>query len=378
VTFKNKCPRDVSDLPRRSLLRIPSALLAAAALGPVAVTAQTGPAPATGATGATATTVPAASGLAGSPNQSLPGPSAGRPIRLVVPYPPGGPLDLAARSLAESARPALGQIIVENRSGAGGNLGADAVAKAAPDGQTLLLGAVATHAINPWLYSKIPYDAERDFIPITLIANVPNVLVLETAFATRHRIDSVPAFVEYLRLHPGQLSFGSGGNGSAGHLAGELFKMQTGTFAVHIPYRGAAPAQLALQSGEVQFMFDNLASAAPRIRDGRIRALAVTTRQPASAFPDLKPLASTGVAQLKSFDISTWFGLFAPANTPTETIERLHAGFTNAMQIKAFRDLMATLAAEPAPTSPREFALLIAQESRKYQAIVRHARATVD
>jgi tripartite-type tricarboxylate transporter receptor subunit TctC len=237
---------------------------------------------------------------------------------------------------------------------------------------------VATHAINPWLYSKMPYDAERDFIPITLIANVPNVLVLETAFAARNRIDSVPAFVQYLRAHPGQLSFGSGGNGSAGHLAGELFKMQTGTFAVHIPYRGAAPAQLALQGGEIQFMFDNLASAAPRIRDGRIRALAVTTRQAANAFPELKPLASAGVAELKSFDISTWFGLFAPANTPAELIERLHGGFTGAMQSRAFRDLMATLAAEPSPTSPREFAALIAQESRKYQAIVRHAKATVD
>ena len=332
---------------RRSILRVPGALLAVGALGESSLHAQT-----------TSTS--------------------GRPVRLVVPYPPGGPLDLSARALAEAARPTLGQIIVENRSGAGGNLGADAVAKSAPDGQTLLLGAVATHAINPWLYSKIPYDAERDFIPITLIANVPNVLVLETTFATRHRIDSVPAFLQYLRGHPGQLSFGSGGNGSAGHLAGELFKMQTGTFAVHIPYRGAAPAQLALQGGEVQFLFDNLASSAQRIRDGRIRALAITTRQPSSAFPDLKPLASSGVAELKTFDISTWFGLFAPAGTPSEVIERLHAGFTGAMQTRSFRDLMTTLAAEPTPTSPSEFATLIAQESRKYQAIVRHAKATVD
>ena len=332
---------------RRSILRVLGTALAASAFGESNLYAQTV-----------------------SPN--------GRPVRLVVPYPPGGPLDLSARALAEAARPTLGQIIVENRSGAGGNLGADAVAKSAPDGQTLLLGAVATHAINPWLYSKIPYDAERDFIPITLIANVPNVLVLETTFATRHRIDSVPAFVQYLRAHPGQLSFGSGGNGSAGHLAGELFKMQTGTFAVHIPYRGAAPAQLALQGGEVQFLFDNLASAAPRIRDGRIRALAITTRQPSSAFPELKPLASSGVAELKAFDISTWFGLFAPAGTPPEVIERLHTGFTGAMQARSFRDLMTTLAAEPMPTSSSEFSTLIAQESRKYQAIVRHAKATVD
>ena len=375
MTVKKTRKSDAMGLNRRSLLRIPSALLAAGVLGPIDLNAQTGPAPSIGGTSAG---VPASSGLTSSPNPSPVGSSVGRPLRLIVPYPPGGPLDLAARSLAESARPVLGQIIVENRSGAGGNLGADAVAKSAPDGHTLLLGAVATHAINPWLYSKMPYDAERDFIPITLIANVPNVLVLETAFAARNRIDSVPAFVQYLRSHPGQLSFGSGGNGSAGHLAGELFKMQTGTFAVHIPYRGAAPAQLALQGGEIQFMFDNLASAAPRIRDGRIRALAVTTRQAASAFPDLKPLASAGVAELKSFDISTWFGLFAPANTPADVIERLHGGFTGAMQSRAFRDLMATLAAEPSPTSPREFAALIAQESRKYQAIVRHAKATVD
>ncbi|MBU6190553.1 MAG: tripartite tricarboxylate transporter substrate binding protein, partial [Betaproteobacteria bacterium] len=162
-----------------------------------------------------------------------------RPIRLVVPYPPGGPLDLAARALAESMREPLGTVVVENRSGAGGNVGADHVAKSAADGHTLLIGAVATHAINPSLYPRMPYDAERDFAPISLIAVVPNVLVLNDAFAQRESIQSVDDFVAVLRRRPGAFQFASGGNGSAGHLAGELFKQQTQTFAVHIPYRGA-------------------------------------------------------------------------------------------------------------------------------------------
>ena len=178
-----------------------------------------------------------------------------------MPYPPGGPLDIVARALADKVKDSLGIVIVENRPGAGGNLGADAVAKAPADGHTLLMGAVATHAINPWLYAKIPYDPIRDFTPITLVAQVPNVLVMNAENAARLGIASVADLVAYAKKNPGKLNYGSGGNGSAGHLAGEMFKRQAGVFMVHIPYAGGSPAQLALLSGQVDLNFDNLATA---------------------------------------------------------------------------------------------------------------------
>jgi tripartite-type tricarboxylate transporter receptor subunit TctC len=301
-----------------------------------------------------------------------------KPIRLIVPYPAGGPLDIAARALAEAARPSLGTIVVDNRSGAGGNIGADAVAKAPADGYSLLVGAVATHAINPALYAKMPYDATKDFAPITLIANVPNVLVLNNDFAAKHNIRTVADFITTLKRMPGQTQFASGGNGSAGHLAGELFKMRTQSFALHIPYRGAGPAQMALLSGEVQFMFDNLASAASRIREGKIKALGVTTLKSANAMQDLTPLASSGVAALAGFDISTWFGVFAPAGTPPTVLDKLHADLTIALKSKTMVDALNPMAAEPAPTSPNDFAQLIARDAAKYREIVKFSGAKVD
>jgi tripartite-type tricarboxylate transporter receptor subunit TctC len=301
-----------------------------------------------------------------------------RPIRLVVPYPPGGPLDLAARALAESMRETLGAVIVENRTGAGGNVGADHIAKSAPDGYSLLIGAVATHAINPSLYARMPYDAERDFTPISLIAVVPNVLVLNSAFAKLESIRSVDDFIAVLKRKPGAFQFASGGNGSAGHLAGELFKQQTQTFAVHIPYRGAGPAQLALMSGEVQFMFDNLASAAARIREGKISALGITTTGRAAAMPELAPLAELAPQSLKGFDISTWYGLFAPANLPRPIVDRIHAALHQAMAGERFAQVMRTQAAAPSPTTPEAFAELIRKEAAKYKELVARSGATVD
>ena len=301
-----------------------------------------------------------------------------RPIRLVVPYPPGGPLDLAARALAEGMREPLGTVVVENRSGAGGNVGADHVAKSPADGHALLIGAVATHAINPSLYPRMPYDAERDFAPISLIAVVPNVLVLNEAFAQRESIRSVDEFVAVLRRRPGAFQFASGGNGSAGHLAGELFKQQTQTFAVHIPYRGAGPAQLALMSGEVQFMFDNLASAAPRIREGRILPLGITTLSRAPAMPELAPLSELSPRELKGFDISTWYGLFAPAGTPRPIIDRLHGALLEAMKSERFVQTMRTQAAAASPTTPEAFAQLIRAEAAKYKELVARSGATID
>ncbi len=302
-----------------------------------------------------------------------------RTVRLIVPYPPGGPLDIAARALAERVKDTLGIVVVENRPGAGGNLGADLVAKAAPDGQTLVMGAVATHAINPWLYSKIPYDPLRDFTPITLVAQVPNVLVVNAESAARLKIASLADLVDYARRNPGRLNYGSGGNGSAGHLAGEMFKAQAKVFAVHIPYAGGPPAQMALVGGQVDFNFDNLAAAANNIRSGRLLALAVTTPRRSGAMPDVPTVAEAGAALgLRQFDISTWFGIFAPARLPAETTQALNNAFVEAMASAEFKARMATLMAEPAPSTPEQFTAFVRSELAKYEGVVKTSGARAD
>jgi tripartite-type tricarboxylate transporter receptor subunit TctC len=302
-----------------------------------------------------------------------------KPIRLVVPYPPGGPLDIAARALADKVKDTLGPVIVDNRAGAGGNLGADAVAKAAPDGQTIVMGAVATHAINPWLYAKMPYDALADFTPITLVAQVPNVLVLNADTAQRLSIGNLRDFVAYAKRNPGKLNFGSGGNGSAGHLAGELFKQLSGVYAVHIPYAGGPAAQMGLLSGQVDFNFDNLAAASANIKSGKLKALAVTTPQRAAALPELPTLAQAGRdLGLASFDIHTWFGLFGPAKLPAETVARLHKAFSEALTSADVKTRLAGLMAEPAPMSPEAFALFVREEHAKYGRLVRATGAKAE
>ena len=301
------------------------------------------------------------------------------PIRLVVPYPPGGPLDIVARALAERVKDSLGTVVVENRPGAGGNLGADLVAKAAPDGHTLVMGAVATHAINPWLYKKMAYDALRDFTPITLVAQVPNVLVMNADTAQRLNIRSLSDLVAHARKHPGQLNYGSGGNGSAGHLAGEMFKAQAGLFIVHIPYAGGPPAQMALVSGQVDFNFDNLAAASANIRSGKLRALAMTTARRSTAMPDVPTVAEAGAALgLTSFDISTWFGLFGPARLPSDVLGRLNKAFVEALQSAEIRSRLANLLAEPAPSTPEQFAAFVKTELAKYEVVVKASGASAD
>jgi tripartite-type tricarboxylate transporter receptor subunit TctC len=302
-----------------------------------------------------------------------------RPIRLIVPYPPGGPLDIVARALADKVKDSLGVVVVENRPGAGGNLGADAVAKAAPDGTTLVMGAVATHAINPWLYAKIPYDPIRDFTPITLVAQVPNVLVMNTETATRLGIASVADLVAYAKKNPGKLNYGSGGNGSAGHLAGEMFKQQAGVFMVHIPYPGGNPAQLALLSGQVDLNFDNLAAASANIKAGKLRAIAVTTARRSSAMPEVPTIAETGKAVgLGRFDIDTWFGLFGPAKLPADVTQRLNQAVVDALGAPDLRARLATLLAEPAPMTPDAFAGFVKAELAKYEGIVKATGAKVE
>jgi tripartite-type tricarboxylate transporter receptor subunit TctC len=298
-----------------------------------------------------------------------------RPIRLVVPYPPGGPLDAIARILAEKVQPTLGAVIVENKPGAGGNLGADLVAKSAPDGHSIVMGAVATHAINPWLYARMPYDPVQDFAPITLVARVPNVLVLHSETAERLKITGVADLIAYAKKNPGRLNYGSGGNGSAGHLAGEMFKAQAGVSLVHIPYAGAAPAQLGLVAGQVDLNFDNLAAAAANIRAGKLRALAVTTAQRSSAMPELPTLAESGLPNLV---VDTWFGLFAPARTPADRVQQLNAAFTAALIAPEVKERLARFLAEPSPTTPTQLGDFVKAELAKYEKVIKSSGVKIE
>ena len=270
----------------------------------------------------------------------------GRPIRLVVPYGPGGPIDITARALAEQVKDSLGTVIIDNKPGAGGNIGADAVAKAAPDGLTIGIAATATHAVNPWLYSKMPYNAAKDFAPITQMVRVPNVLVMNADAAQRLGIHSVADLIAYGKAHPGKLNYGSGGN----------------------------PAQLALLSGQVDFNFDNLATAAPNIRAGKLKALAVTTAQRSPALPDAPPVADT----LKGFAIDTWWGLVAPAGTPKPVLDKLNHAFTDALKSPDTKTRFANLLAEPVPTTADQFGAFMQQELKKYEGVVKASGAKVD
>ena len=302
-----------------------------------------------------------------------------KPIRLIVPYPPGGPLDIVARLLAEQVKASLGVVVVENRPGAGGNVGADAAAKSAADGSTIVMGAVATHAINPWLYGKMPYDALNDFTPITLVAQVPNVLVMNADAAQRLGIASVRDLVLYAKKNPGRLNYGSGGNGSAGHLAGEMFKTQAGLFMVHIPYAGGSPAQVALLSGQVDLNFDNLATAAANIKSGKLRALAVTTAKRSTAMPEVPTIAESAPdLGLAKFDINTWFGLFGPARLPAEVTARLNRAFVDAMNSADVKARLSLMMAEPSPTTPDGFAQFVRSEHAKYETVVKASGAKAD
>ncbi len=295
-----------------------------------------------------------------------------KPIRLVVPFPAGGSLDVVARAIGQKLTEAWGQpVVIDNRPGAGGNIGADLVAKSAPDGYTILEGALSTHAVNVSLYAKMPYDPVKDFAPITLVAVTPNVLVLNTSFP----VNTVPELLAYARTNPGKLSFGSGSNGSAGHLAGELFKTEAGVDMVHIPYKGGAPALQALLAGDTQLMFDNLANSAAQIKAGKLKALAVTTAKRSALMPELPTLSETG---LPGFDIYTWWGFMAPAGTPKAIVAKLNTEVKRILASPEMKAFFAQQGAEPAADTPEEFAALIKSEIDKYARIVKQSGAKVD
>lgn len=297
------------------------------------------------------------------------------PIRIVVPYPPGGPLDVSARAIADAVRPDLGNVIVDNKPGAGGNRGVTFLAQQKPDGMTLCVGAVATHAVNPNLFKKLPYDPIKDFQPITLIAHVPNVLVVTPEFQTKTGIKSVADLIAYCKKHPAELNYASGGNGSAGHMAGELLKARAKIRMVHIPYAGAAAAQLSVVAGQTDLIFDNLASCNANIKAGKLVPLAVTTATRAKGLPDVPTMQEAGVAD---FDISTWYGLFVPANTPKEVVSRLNGAITKVLAGSELKARLSRLGGEAAPCTPDEFSALIKKELAKYKEIVAASGARVD
>ena len=294
--------------------------------------------------------------------------------RIIVPYAPGGPIDVTARLMAERVKDTLGAVIIDNKPGGGGNIGADAIAKAAPDGLTIGIAAVATHAINPWLYSKMPYNAATDFTPITQMLRVPNVLVINAETAARLKINTLADLIKYAKANPARLNYASGGNGSAGHLAGEMFKAQAGIFAVHIPYNGGNPAQLALLGGQVDFNFDNLATASANIKAGKLKALAVTTAKRSAMLPDVPAVAET----LKDFEIDTWWGLVAPAGTPADVVAKLNAAFVAALNSPEAKTRFAALMAEPVASSPEQFGAFMKSELGKYEKVVKASGAKVD
>ena len=300
-----------------------------------------------------------------------------RPVKIVVPFAPGGTTDILARAIAPELSRALGQpFVVENRAGAGGNVGAEMVAKSPNDGYTLLMGTVGTHGINKALYAKLPYEPQKDFAPITLVAGVPNVMVMNADKARALNINSVPDFIKYARANPGKLNMASSGNGTSIHLAGELFKSMTGTFMTHIPYRGSGPALLDMVAGNMDVMFDNLPSSMPHIRSGKLRAFAVTSAQRSNALPDIPTVEEAG--SLKGFEASSWFGLLAPAGTPADIVNRIQQETAKALATPAVQERLLAQGAIPGGMSPQEFTRFIDAEHIKWAAVVKASGAKVD
>jgi tripartite-type tricarboxylate transporter receptor subunit TctC len=300
-----------------------------------------------------------------------------KPVRIVVPFAPGGTTDILARALAPELSKAFGQqFVVENRAGAGGNIGADVVAKAAPDGYTLLMGTVGTHGINKSLYSKMPFDPQKDFAPITLVAGVPNVMVMNAEKAKARGINTVQDFIRHAKANPGRLNMASSGNGTSIHLAGELFKSMAGVYMTHFPYSGSGPALLGLLGGDMDVMFDNLPSSMPHIKAGKLKALAVTSSQRSAALPEVPTVEEA--AGLKGFEASSWFGLLAPAGTPPDIINRLQQETAKALNVPSIKERLLAQGAIPSGNSPAEFAKLIDSEIRKWGPVVKTSGAKVD
>ncbi|MEN9315388.1 MAG: hypothetical protein RIS35_1781 [Pseudomonadota bacterium] len=295
-----------------------------------------------------------------------------KPIRLVIPFPAGGATDILGRIVAQELNKALGvSVIADNRAGAGGNIGAEVVAKSAPDGYTLLMCTIGTQSINAALYSKLGFDPLKDHAPVTLVATVPNVLVVNPSVPAK----SVKELIALAKSKPGKLNYGSSGNGSSVHLSGELFKSMAGVFMTHIPYRGSAPAVADLLAGQIDLMFDNLPSVIPHIKAGKLRALAVTSPKRSPALPDLPTIAESG---LPGYDATSWFGVVAPAGTPPAIVNRLQQAIARSLVTPEVREKLQGMGAEPVGNTPEVFDQFIRSEAVKWAKVVKFSGAKVD
>ncbi|QOF78297.1 Bug family tripartite tricarboxylate transporter substrate binding protein [Variovorax sp. 38R] len=302
-----------------------------------------------------------------------------KPVRIVVPFAAGGTTDILARAVAPELSKAFGQqFIVDNRAGAGGNVGAEIVARAPNDGYTLLMGTVGTHGINRALYPKLPFDPIKDFVPVTLVAAVPNVMEMNAETAKKLNIRNVQDFIKYAKANPGKLNMASSGSGTSIHLAGELFKSMTGTFMAHIPYKGSGPALLDMVGGNADVMFDNLPSSMAQIKGGKLTALAVTSSQRSPALPDVPTVAEAGGPALKGYEASSWFGLLAPAGTSPEIVNRIQQEVAKSLGTPAIKEKMQAQGAIPSGNSPADFTKLIASEHVKWAKVVKDSGAKVD
>ena len=300
-----------------------------------------------------------------------------KPVRIVVPFAAGGTTDILARAVAPELAKAFGQpFIVDNRAGAGGNVGAEIVAHSPPDGYTLLMGTVGTHGINRALYDKLPYDPIKDFAPITMVAGVPNVMEMQTEKAKALGINNVRDFIRYAKANPGKLNMASSGNGTSIHLSGELFKSMAGVYMVHFPYRGSGPALMDMVGGTMDVMFDNLPSSLPQIKAGKLKALAVTSSKRSAVLPDVPTIEEA--AGLKGFDATSWFGLLAPAGTPTDIVNRIQQEVAKSLNTPAIKEKMLSQGAIPSGNTPAEFTKHIDAEHKKWAKVVKDSGAKVD
>jgi tripartite-type tricarboxylate transporter receptor subunit TctC len=294
-----------------------------------------------------------------------------KPIRFIVPFPPGGSADILARAIGQKAGEGLGQsLVIENRPGAGTAIGAEALAKSAPDGYAIMIGTVSSHAIGPALNPKLPFDPVRDFAPVSLVASIPFAMIVHPSVPAK----TVAEFVVLARAKPGTLNYSSAGSGTSNHLAGELLRSMTGIEIVHIPYKGSAPALNDLVSGQVSMMFDLVLTAAPHVKSGAVRGLAVTSAQRSSVLPDLPTVAES----IPGYEVSAWFGIFAPAGVPQPVVQRLNAEFVKALQQPDLRQRLASQGAEPLTSTPDEFAAYLRAEIDKWARVVKAAGMKAD
>lgn len=288
---------------------------------------------------------------------------AGKPIRLIVPFPAGGATDLFARTLSQKMGERLGtSIVIDNKPGAGGSLGSDMAAKATADGQTLLFTTTSTHSIGPAIGAKLPYDTVRDFTPIAHVGNAPSIMLVPNSSPAK----TVKEWIEYAKKNPGKLNYASSGNGTIVQLTAELFKAQAGLFVTHIPYKGTGLAIPDLVAGQLDVLFDSLPTGMPHVRDGRLRALAVTTLKRTPLAPDLPPVADT----LPGFESSTWFGLYGPKGLPAEVVNRVNTAANQALSDPEVRAKLTTLGIEPVTSTPAQFAKMVADDQAKWKRII--------